>query len=87
MKTTCSRWGIASGVLAVALLAAPLAMAAQGDTSGPAAGKPTTPSTAVQKNASDTNGTSAAGAPGVSGKGGAESGSKPDSPSGSSTNR
>jgi hypothetical protein len=81
MKTSCFKWAIPSGVLALALGCASLAIAAgppaQGDTSGPAAGTPTTPSTAVQKQASPQNGGAGAGAPGVAGKPGAESGDKP----------
>ena len=66
-------------VLATALFCAPLAMAAQnaeGNTSGPAAGTVTTPSAAVQKQASNPSGT-AAGAPGVAAKPGSESGPQP----------
>ena len=73
-------WAIRSGVLALALGYAPLAIAAgpaQGDTSGPAAGTQTTPSTAVQKQVSSPNGSTSAGAPGAAGKPGAESGDKP----------
>ena len=58
----------------------PIAVAAgpaQGETSGPASGSPTVPSAAVQKQASNPNGTSVAGAPGVAGKQGGESGVKP----------
>lgn len=67
-----------AGALAVSLCCAPLAIAAQGETSGPAAGTNVTPSTATQKQASNPNGSTAAGAPGMAGKQGGESGAKPE---------
>ena len=74
MKTDFIKAGLIAGALA--LCGAPLALAASGDTSGPASGKPVTPGAAAQKQASTQSG-SAAGAPGVEGKQGAESGSPP----------
>nr|WP_294507387.1 hypothetical protein [uncultured Rhodopila sp.] len=71
------RFGLAAAVLSLAVYCAPVAIAAQGETSGPAAGKTTTPGAAAQKEASKQSG-SAAGAPGVEGKQGAESGSAPN---------
>jgi hypothetical protein len=80
MKALGLKW-ISLCVLAVALGSAPFANAAgpaQGDTSGPAVGTLTTPSTAVQKQVTGpNNGSTSAGAPGVAGKPGAESGDKP----------
>ena len=76
---------LGSMALAASLLSAPVvhgrAQFAQGDTSGPAAGTVTTPSAAVQKQAANPDGT-AAGAPGVSGKSGGESGPQPKGPPG-----
>lgn len=76
---------LGSMALAASLLAAPVVLAApnstQGDTSGPASGTVTTPSAAVQKQAANPDGT-AAGAPGVSGKSGGESGPQPKGPPG-----
>ena len=81
MNWVVSKWGILPGLLAFALFCAPAALAAQGsdqgDTSGPAAGKNTTPSTAVQKDRSQGTGNVAGGAAGVSGRQGAESGASP----------
>ena len=75
--------GLKARLAAVALMAAglwaPGAMAAQGETSGPAAGNNTVPSAATQKQVSKETGT-AAGAPGVEGKQGAESGAAPQTP-------
>ncbi len=77
------RFGLAAAALSVAVLGAPAAIAAQGsaqgETSGPASGKTMTPGAAAQKDASTQSG-SAAGAPGVEGKQGAESGSAPKAP-------
>lgn len=74
-SVTWSAWA-----LAMALFCAPVAMAAtdsaQGETSGPAAGTVTKPSTAVQKQAANPGGM-AAGAPGVTGKSGGEFGPQP----------
>ena len=84
MKQLCLKRLTASFVLAMTLCSAPLAFAAtgpaQGDTSGPAAGTQTTPSAAVQKQVSNPNGSTNAGAPGATGKAGAESGDKPATP-------
>jgi hypothetical protein len=70
-----------AGVLTVALGFASAAIAApgpeQGQTSGPASGTTTTPSTAVQKQNSKPEANTAAGGPGVAGKRGTESGSQP----------
>ena len=82
-----SKWLLSSVSLMLALGGAPCLVAqglaaqdsSQGETSGPASGKATTPSTAVQKHVSNAQGSTAAGAPGVAGAGGAESGSKPAS--------
>jgi hypothetical protein len=79
MEATCRKLTISSGVLALALGWAPFAIAAepaQGETSGPAAGTQTKPSTAVQKQVSEPKGSTSAGAPGATGKPGAESGDK-----------
>ena len=74
------RFGLTvAAAMAMVAYCAPVAMAAQGDTSGPAAGKTTTPGAAAQKQASTQSG-SAAGAPGVEGKQGTESGSAPNTP-------
>ncbi len=77
MKSTYSKTALPVTALSIVLLSASASMAApepaQGDTSGPAAGTHATPSTAVQKNSA--NGTTA-GAPGVEGKRGAESGAQ-----------
>ena len=73
---------LSAGILSMLLFFAPIAMAAgpaQGDTSGPAAGTDVTPSTATQKSSPDRS--TAAGAPGATGKQGAEFGEKPDKPS------
>ena len=71
------RWTILLAALAVSFPPPVLAAGpGQGETSGPAAGSTTAPSTAVQKQASNPNGSTAAGAPGVAGKSGAESGDK-----------
>lgn len=84
MKFTHSAFAFSAAALAIALFSASVSVAApksaQGDTSGPAAGTHTTPSSAVQKNS--TNGTMA-GAPGVEGKQGAESGAQPKPAAGS----
>jgi hypothetical protein len=80
MEASRRKLAIPFGVLALALSCAPFANAAgpaQGNTSGPAAGTKTTPSTAVQKQDSEPNGSASAGGPGVTGKSGAESGEKP----------
>ncbi len=80
MKASYRSLAIPSGFLALALGCAPFANAAgpaQGETSGPAAGTHTTPSTSVQKQGSDQNGSTSAGRPGTTGKQGAESGEKP----------
>jgi hypothetical protein len=81
MNATWFTRGIPAAALAAALLCAPMAMAAsesaRGNTSGPAAGTPTTPNAAVQKQASTPGGT-AAGAPGVEAKPGTEAGAKPE---------
>jgi hypothetical protein len=61
---------------AAALCAVPGAIAAEGDTSGPAAGKTTVPNTAAQKEASKDRG-AAASTPGVEGKQGVQSGAAP----------
>src|ERR1700712_5768722 len=78
MKSPYSKAALSVTALSIVLLSASASMAApepaQGDTSGPAAGTRTTPSTAVQKNSA--TGTTA-GAPGVEGKPGAESGAQP----------
>jgi hypothetical protein len=80
MNLLRSKFGLAAAALSMAMLGAPVAIAAQdsaqGETSGPASGKMTTPGTAAQKQASTQAG-SAAGAPGVEGKQGAESGAAP----------
>jgi len=72
---------IAAGGLATVIGFTPLAMAAngpaQGETSGPASGSPTTPSTAVQKQVSPPHGSTSAGAPGVASKEGTEAGGDP----------
>jgi hypothetical protein len=76
---------LSAGTLSVLLFCAPAAMAAgpaQGDTSGPAAGTRVTPSTATQKQVSSPDRSTAAGAPGATGKQGAESGEKPTKASG-----
>nr|WP_294554406.1 hypothetical protein [uncultured Rhodopila sp.] len=79
MDVLQSKFGLAAAALSMALLGAPVANAAQdssqGNTSGPASGKMTTPGTASQKQAS-----TQAGAPGVEGKQGAESGAAPGAP-------
>jgi hypothetical protein len=84
MKSICSASAVPVATLAIVLFSASASVAApepaQGDTSGPAAGTQTTPSTAVQKNSAD--GTTA-GAPGVEGKQGTESGA-PSKPAASS---
>jgi hypothetical protein len=81
MRATLFRFGLSAGMLSLALGCAPMALAAngpaQGDTSGPAAGTNTTPSTAVQKQTASPNAGTAAGAPGVSGKQGSQSGTQP----------
>jgi hypothetical protein len=63
---------------------APTAMAAaapaQGVKSGAAAGTNVKPSAATQKQASNTSGTTTAGAPGVSAKQGSDGGAKPNAP-------
>jgi hypothetical protein len=81
MRMTWCKTGLAAGALVVTLCAAPSVMAAaaestdtSGNTSGPAAGTQTTPSTALQKQGSVSNNGHAAGGPGVEGKKGAESG-------------
>jgi hypothetical protein len=82
MRKTSSNWFISAGALMLALCCAPAVMAAPGETSGPAAGTKTIPGAAAQKNDSTQNGSSAAGAPGVAGKQGAESGAKPSASDG-----
>jgi hypothetical protein len=81
MKPSSVRWQLTSAVVALGLGCAPLAVAAtgpaQGETSGPAAGSQTTPGSAVQKQASSPNGSTAAGAPGTAAKQGTEAGDKP----------
>jgi hypothetical protein len=79
MDTLRSRLGLAAAAFSLAVLTSPMAIAAQdtapGETSGPAAGKMTTPGNTAQKQAS-----TQAGAPGVEGKPGAESGAAPQPP-------
>ena len=79
MNVVRSRFGLAAAALSMTVLAAPIAIAAQdsaqGETSGPASGRMTTPGTASQKQSS-----TQAGAPGVEGKQGAESGPAPEAP-------
>jgi len=79
MNTSWFTIGLAAAALAMAGLSAPVAIAAQGDTSGPASGTTVKPSGATQKQASTQSGT-AAGAPGAEGKQGGESGSAPTAP-------
>lgn len=89
MRKAVGKWRGISGLLAVALCCGPAAMAAeqaQGDTSGPAAGKQTTPSTAVQKNTPNSNPSVAAGAPGVAAKPGSEAGRQPTDSNGQHVN-
>ena len=75
MKTVTFKQSIAAGVLTLALGATVgNAAPATGETSGPAAGKPTVPSTATQNQGSKQDNSAAAGAPGVPGKPGGESG-------------
>ncbi len=78
------------GVMSLALCCAPAAFAAtgsaSGDTSGPAAGKTTVPNTAAEKTTSNMSGNTAAGAPGVKGKSGSESGHAPSGSAGHGTN-
>jgi hypothetical protein len=83
MNTRRFGFGLAAAALSLAVFGAPVAIAAQdaaqGETSGSASGKMTTPGAATQKQASTQSGT-AAGAPGIEGKQGAESGSAPAAP-------
>lgn len=81
MHIRSNGFGLAAGALAMAVIGAvtvsPVAIAApqdsaQGETSGPAAGKMVSPGAATQKQAS-----TQAGAPGAEGKQGAESGAAP----------
>ena len=76
------RKSLSAAALAIAVFCAPIAMAAtgsaQGDTSGPAAGTNVKPGTAMQKHASNATRSTAAGAPGMSGKQGTEAGAKPN---------
>jgi hypothetical protein len=72
-----------AGLLLITLYA-PMAKAAgpaPGDTSGPAAGTSVKPSASTQKQVTNPNGGTAAGAPGATGKQGSESGEKPNRPS------
>lgn len=86
MNPTWFKAGMTAAVLSMVFSGAPVAGIAagsdRGDTSGPATGTATTPSTAVPKQ--DTNATSgmAAGGPGVEGKQGGESGAQPKTPNG-----
>ncbi len=86
MAFTWNRIGLPAAVFSVALAGAPFALAAtgsaQGDTSGPASGTQTTPSAAVQKQAGNPA-AAAAGAPGMVGKQGGESGVQPKASSSS----
>ncbi len=79
MNNSWFRTGLAAAALALAGFTAPVAIAAQGDTSGPASGSTVKPSGATQKQASSQNGMSA-GAPGAEGKQGGESGRAPSAP-------
>ncbi|HYZ21990.1 MAG TPA: hypothetical protein VE690_07520 [Rhodopila sp.] len=73
------------GILGFALIGAPALAAStssqgntpQGETSGPAAGQTTTPSTAVEKDATNSNPSAATGGAGIEGKRGAEAGHAP----------
>lgn len=81
MRKRCSKWFIPAGAVMLAVYCAPVTVVAadtgKGESSGPAAGTTTTPGTAAQKQNSARTDSSVAGAPGVSGKQGAESGAKP----------
>lgn len=80
MPRTIVKWPAILGLVALSLCYGASGMAAdaaQGDTSGPAAGKPTTPSAAVQKTGPNGDPSLAAGAPGVAAKPGSESGRQP----------
>ncbi len=84
MKAIYARLG--ASIVAMAVWSGSVAMAAsgpaQGDTSGPAAGKKVKPNTAVMKDEANGGATVGVGAPGVVGKKGAESGHQPASTSG-----
>jgi hypothetical protein len=82
MNMTWCKVAAPAAALSMVLLGAPVSAVsatgpAQGDTSGPAAGTPITPSTAVQKQEPSGASGTAAGAPGVEGKQGTESGAQP----------
>ena len=87
MNSTWCKVAVPAAGLSVLLLGAPVSAVAatgpaQGDTSGPAAGTATTPSTAVQKHEPNATRGTAAGAPGVEGKEGTESGAQPKTSTG-----
>jgi hypothetical protein len=83
MNMTWCKVAVPAAALSMVLLGAPVSAVAatgpaQGEASGPAAGTPTTmPSTAVQKQGPNATSGTAAGAPGVEGKQGTESGAQP----------
>jgi hypothetical protein len=87
MYSTWCKVGVPAAALSMVLLGATVSAVAatgpaQGDTSGPAAGTPITPSTAVHKQESNSTSGTAAGAPGVEGKQGTESGAQPKTSTG-----
>jgi hypothetical protein len=90
MRTSWTMAGLTAGILTMTLAYAPMAQAATGGdsssspgvTSGPAAGSTAVPEAAVRKQPRNQDGSSAGGAPGVTGSGvtgkqGAESGAAP----------
>jgi hypothetical protein len=85
MRTSWTMAGLTAGILTMTLAYAPMAQAATGGdsssspgvTSGPAAGSTAVPEAAVRKQPRNQDGSSAGGAPGVTGKQGAESGAAP----------
>jgi hypothetical protein len=87
MNMTWCKVAVPEAALSMLLLGVPVSAVAatgpaQGDTSGPAAGTATTPSTAVQKQGPNATSGTAAGAPGVEGKQGTESGAQPKTSTG-----